>query len=242
VASTRTFPADVVAVHQHALGLFTLEMRPRLGSVPRFKAGQFMHVAIDPYDPSTNWPESRVFSIANAPTRCGALRITYAVKGRFTSRMAEEIKPGGTVWLKMPFGSFHIAPQQGRELVLVAGGTGVTPFISFLEFACDEQTPSSISLFYGVRSPEMFLYTDVIAECRQKLPSFSCHMFAESGTSENPDILRGQLNIELILSKTPEPKSAVYYLSGPPVMIKAFRANLAARGIGQDSIRVDDWD
>jgi ferredoxin-NADP reductase len=60
--------------------------------VPRFKPGQFFHYALDSYDPRSNWPEPRVSSIANSPTRCRTLEITFAVKGEFTRRMFGEVK------------------------------------------------------------------------------------------------------------------------------------------------------
>jgi ferredoxin-NADP reductase len=103
---------------RHTEDLFTLMLKPE-GKTPRFKAGQFLHLALDPYDPSAHWPESRAFSIANSPTRPDELRIVFSVKGAFTRRMAAHIQEGTEVWLKMPYGSFYVTPEAGADTVLI---------------------------------------------------------------------------------------------------------------------------
>ena len=60
--------------------------------LPRFKPGQFLHLALDDYDPSGFWPESRVFSIASSITQRNVLRISYSVRGRYTARMENELQ------------------------------------------------------------------------------------------------------------------------------------------------------
>jgi len=74
--------ADIIDHGEHVYTVDLLPERP----VPRFQPGQFLHLALDPYDPSGFWPESRVFSIASSPSRRERLRISYSVKGRFTPR------------------------------------------------------------------------------------------------------------------------------------------------------------
>ena len=131
-------PAEVENIFHHADGVKSFIMKTSK-PCPSFKPGQFLHLAIDEYDPSFHWPESRVFSIANSPTRRDKLRITFSVKGDFTERMYSEVKKGDVLWLKLPYGSFSFPEKSGTEIILIAGGTGITPFISFLEYAIDEK-------------------------------------------------------------------------------------------------------
>ena len=99
-------------------------------TVPRFTPGQFLHLALDPYDADGFWPDSRVFSIASSPVARTNLSITYAVKGAFTTRMERELIVGAVVWVKLPYGEFVI--DQSRDAVLFAGGTGVTAFTELI--------------------------------------------------------------------------------------------------------------
>ncbi len=110
----------------HVYSLILIPERP----APRFLSGQFLHLALDEYQPGDYWPESRPFSIASVPDDRKHLRITYAVKGCFTTRMEKELSPGREVWVKMPYGDFGVS--NGRDVCLLAGGTGITAFTAFL--------------------------------------------------------------------------------------------------------------
>ena len=79
-------------VTDHGERVYTVDLEPSM-AVPRFTPGQFLHLALDPYEPDGFWPESRVFSIASSPEERDRLSITYAVKGAFTTRMERELAP-----------------------------------------------------------------------------------------------------------------------------------------------------
>ncbi len=234
--------ATVESVIQHTDDVKTFILRPRR-QVPKFKPGQFLHLALDSYDPSSHWPESRVFSIANSPTRSQALRITFAAKGKFTRRMFDDVRENRAVWLKLPFGSFTCSADDAH-IVMIAGGTGITPFISFLEYAMDNRTDTAIDLWYGVRSEERIIFESVIEECQGKLANFRCGLFIEDPPRRRPasDSFGGMLDLDKILEKTERPKDAVFYLSGPPQMIQAFEKGLGREGIAEENIRVDAWE
>src|SRR5436309_2050448 len=128
--TTQKLACRVDRIVEHGERVYTIALRPERPA-PRFRAGQFLHLALDPYDPSRFWPESRVFSIASGPAERELLQITYAVHGRFTTRMERELVEGAQVWVKMPYGDFVI--EHDSDVVLFAGGTGITAFTAFLQ-------------------------------------------------------------------------------------------------------------
>ena len=138
------------SVTDHGEHVYTVELEPSV-VLPRFRPGQFLHLALDAYAPDGFWPESRVFSIASSPLERDRLSITYAVKGAFTSRMERELAPGRTAWVKLPYGDFVVDP--GSDAVLFAGGTGITAFTAFLQTA-----PSGWNCSTG-RGPPTCSYT-----------------------------------------------------------------------------------
>jgi len=119
----------VIEIQAHGEQIYSLFLQPE-SPAPRFLPGQFLHLALDEYTAGDFWPESRTFSIASAPAERQLLRITYAVKGNFTTRMEAELHAGSQVWVKMPYGEFTI--QGGQDTCLLAGGTGITAFTAFL--------------------------------------------------------------------------------------------------------------
>ena len=64
----------------------------------QYRPGQFLHLTLDPYDPTKSWPESRCFSIQSPPSQgARALDISFATKGAYTQRMANELTVGRVV-------------------------------------------------------------------------------------------------------------------------------------------------
>ena len=154
----RKMRCAVTRVIDHGEQVYSIFLTPEK-RLPRFLPGQFLHLALDPYDPSSFWPESRVFSIASSPSDQQCVRITYAVKGKFTARMEKELAAGKEVWVKLPYGEFIV--NNSGDVVLFAGGTGITAFSAYLDqLAADQE--NAISIFYGARSFDLLIYRSMI--------------------------------------------------------------------------------
>ena len=237
---SKKVPAIVEKVIKHTDNVCTYVLTPER-RCPRYKPGQFLHFAIDNYDPSFQWPESRVFSIANSPTRKKNIKITIAIKGEFTKRMYNEIKEGDKVWLKFPYGDFTFNINE-KNIVLIAGGTGITPFLSFLEYAIDNNIDSKINLYYGIRSKELLLFEKIISECEKKLINFNKSFYVEEIDNIEDKFIKGRLDIEQILNKTDKKENTIFYLSGPVDMVNNFQGFLKNNGINDSQIRIDKWE
>jgi ferredoxin-NADP reductase len=198
---------------------------------PRFKPGQFLHLALDASEPGGYWPESRVFSIASSPRERDRLSITYAVKGAFTARMENELAPGSTVWVKLPYGDFVVDP--GADTVLFAGGTGVTAFTAFLQ-SLQPDHATRVLLYYGARKPDLFVYGPLVEACALNVPSLECRLVCEETD--------GRLRVESAWPAIEALHDPVFYLSGPPQMLAALTTQLRARGVASEAIRTDAWD
>ena len=206
---------------------------------PRFRPGQFLHLAIDPFDPSQHWPESRVFSIASPPDDRQRLRITVSALGKFTQRMMA-LKEGDQVWVKLPYGDFVIQSEENAPVILIAGGTGITPFVSFFAGA---STTAPVRVLYGARRSELLIYREVLKQAKERAPNLAWQAFVEENASggERP----GRLSVEAALETartTGAGDAATYYISGPPAMLSMFRAGLATAGVPPQRIRTDAWD
>lgn len=236
---TVKIPAIVENVTKHTDTVCSIVLQPQK-KCPSFNPGQFLHLALDPYDPSCQWPESRVFSIANSPTRRDKIKITYAVKGRYTSRMYNEIKKDDLVWIKLPYGAFTFA-DKAENIVLIAGGTGITPFVSFLEYAIDKNIQSNICLYYGVKNENLLLHKEIIRECDHKINNFIHKIYVENINDAQYNYFHGMLNIEGIYKDTKD-LDCIYYISGPPEMVKCFKEYLKRQDIKDEKIRIDEWE
>ena len=223
-------PCTVRDVIDHGERVYTVELEPSM-PVPRFTPGQFLHVALDPYEADGFWPESRVFSIASSPEERDRLSITYAVKGTFTTRMERELAAGGTAWVKLPYGEFVVEPD--RDAVLFAGGTGITAFTAFLR-SLTPQRAKRVLLFYGARTPELFVYGELVRSRAREVPALTSHLVSEATD--------GRLDVAAAWPAIATLEDPLFYLSGPPTMLTAITAQLHGRGVTVDAIRTDAWE
>jgi NAD(P)H-flavin reductase len=240
--------AIVTKVEDHGEGTYTIVLRPE-ARVPRFKPGQFLHLTVDEYDPAGGfWPESRVFSIASSPGT-DSLTIVYSVKGRYTRRMESLLVAGVPVWLKLPYGTFTIESMigAGQDVVLIAGGTGISPFVPYLESLSRKPLGNATKLYYGARTAGLILFRELLDGCADATPGFDLQVFIEDGV---PDALllkrgnarSGRLSADTVRTETLGMKNPAYFLSGPPAMIRSFKERMGSMGVKADDMKIDEWE
>ncbi|MEI9477281.1 MAG: FAD-dependent oxidoreductase [Deltaproteobacteria bacterium] len=255
MATAQKLRCQVQKITDHGDHVYTVDLEPER-PLPRFKPGQFLHLTLDDYDPSGFWPESRVFSIASSPAQRNDLRISYSVKGRYTSRMENELHEGHWVWAKLPYGDFVI--RDANNVVLLAGGTGITAFISFIAGLSGPPAAfhNSIFLAYGARNPALLLYRETIAARTTAENGFQVFYFVENGVenekankftatdSASPECFTasGCLSLDVIWNRLKNPRTATYYIAGSPAMIQALTGNLLSKNIAPEQIKVDAWE
>ncbi|NJM15831.1 MAG: lipopolysaccharide biosynthesis protein RfbH [Bacteroidales bacterium] len=206
-----------------------------------FKAGQFLHLAMEQYDPSMLWPASRVFSIASAPGNKSCIEIVVSAKGNFTTKMVEELKEQDTVWIKLPYGDFTFdAPA--NKVVLIAGGTGISPFLSYLDHTLATGGNPNIYLYYGVRQPDLIIFNDKLNAYKNMLKELQIFSEIPGETLvRDTKITHGKIDISAIY-QTHKHKNTTYYLSGPIQMTHAFKTYLLHNGINNTLVKIDNWD
>ncbi|MDO9545134.1 MAG: FAD-dependent oxidoreductase [Pelolinea sp.] len=246
MATPQKLRCQVNKITDHGDRVYTVDLAPER-PVPRFKPGQFLHLTLDDYDPSGFWPESRVFSIASSPAQRDYLKIAYSVRGRYTARMENELNPGRMVWVKLPYGDFVI--RDANNVALLAGGTGITAFIAFIDGLTNEFHNNTF-LAYGARKPELLLYQDLIDAKAGTNSDFHAFYFVEtddknkSGSTKETsgEFFTGCLSIESIWNRLENPQETTYYIAGPPAMIQAITGNLLKKDIAPEMIKVDAWE
>jgi NAD(P)H-flavin reductase len=263
MATPQKLRCQVQKITDHGDHVYTVDLVPER-PLPRFKPGQFLHLTLDDYDPSSFWPESRIFSIASSPAQRNHLKISYSVKGKYTTRMENELQEDRMVWVKLPYGDFVI--QDANNVALLAGGTGITAFISFIDGLTNE-FHNNIFLAYGARKPELLLYRDLIDAKAEANKGFHAFYFVETNDKSNSTArcplvlstqhaalssspsalssqpcLEGCLSLEAIWNQLENSQETSYYIAGPPAMIQALTDNLLNKKILPEMIKVDAWE
>jgi len=224
----KKYKSEIISILNPFEGIYTLEFRS-LGSKYKYHPGQFLHIAIDEeYDGSNQWPESRCFSMQSNPSE-KTIKITYAVKGSFTKQMEETLKVGSEVWLKLPYGDLFTQQHNRTNTVFIAGGTGITPFLSlFTHESFNEYINPKIYL--GFRAKEFNIYQNEL--------DHSCN------SSKSVKLYFQDIDVILDINKIfyQNGIDSTYFISGPPAMIKAFKKILIEKGVPANNVLTDDWE
>jgi len=227
MAIVKKYPAKVVAIRSQIAGVYTLELES-LSKPFKYAPGQFLHLALDEYDPSGQWPDSRCFSMQSSPEE-PTIKISYAAKGEFTTKMEKQLQVGSEITLKLPYGDLFTQPHNKQNTVFIAGGTGITPFLSLFkhQFFNDYTNPH---IYLGFRSKDYNIYDEEL--------NLSCNSskFVKFFYEDEDGII----DISQISSEN-APESN-YFISGPPAMIKAFKNTLITNGVPPFQIKTDDWE
>lgn len=140
--------------------------------------------------------------------------------------------------------------RDAKNVVLLAGGTGITAFIAFIE-AQVSASHNKVFLAYGARKPELLLYRNLIDAKVGADNGFKALYFVETDEnnsisnaahSQSPECLNGCLSLEDIWNRLANPREATYYIAGPPAMIQALTRNLLMKDILPETIKVDAWE
>jgi NAD(P)H-flavin reductase len=221
----KKYLSRVVSIKNHFEGIYTLEFESLNGKF-KYHPGQFLHLAIDSqYDGSDQWPESRCFSMQSNPLE-PTIKITYSVKGKFTRNMVNTIKVGSEVWLKLPYGDLFSQNHNKICTVFIAGGTGITPFLSLFSYDSfkDYINPR---IYLGFKSQAYNIYTEALTN----LKSEELKIYYED--------VDGFININSIFNENGTAND--YFISGPPEMIKSFKHDLITKGVSPNQILTDEW-
>lgn len=150
------------------------------------------------------------------------------------------LKVGDEVRFSPPAGSLHLRKDTGRPIIIVAGGTGMAPFLSLLEYWFENQFEKNteIYLFFGVRSKRDLFYDERFRawEKEKKL-----RYFPALSHPEPDDRWQGETGfIQAIVDKhISAPSDADAYLAGPPIMVRETVKVLNAKRITKDRIHYD---
>jgi ferredoxin-NADP reductase len=196
----------------------------------KYNPGQFLHLALEDYDGIGQWPESRCFSMQSNPAD-EHLKISYSVKGAFTQQMAKQLTIGKEVWIKLPYGDLFTQEHNKGKTVFVAGGTGITPFLSLFTSPWFEQYSNPV-LYAGFRDESLHLYREELQIAQAINCGFTIHTIFENR--------EGKINIEDIANENGD--KADYFISGPPRMIKSFKNYLVGKGLKESQVKTDDWE
>lgn len=207
-----------------------------------FKAGQYLDMTlIDPAETDAEG-NTRTFSIASGP-REEILMVATRMRDTAFKRVLHAMAPGTAVKIEGPSGSLTLHNNVARTAVLLAGGIGITPFRSMVLGAAREKLPHRIFLFYSNRRPEDAPFLDELQHLEKENPNYkliaSMTEMAKSHRAWHGET--GLIDEAMLARHLKDAVSPVYYVAGPPEMVKGLHKMINEAGVDDDDIRAEEF-
>jgi ferredoxin-NADP reductase len=207
-----------------------------------FTPGQFIDITLLNPAETDSEGDTRGFSIASAPYE-DFIMVATRLRDTAFKRVLRGIPSGADVKIEGPFGNLRLHNDKSRAAVVLTGGIGITPFRSILLHAAKEKLPHRIFLFYANRRPEDAPFLDELQELEKKNANYkliACMTEMEK-SQRSWSGERGLINRALLGKYLKELRSPVYYITGPPAMVKAMHTMLTDVEIDDDNIRIEEF-
>lgn len=208
----------------------------------QFQPGQFLDFTL------LNPPETdaegatRTFSIASAPYE-DELVVATRMRDTAFKRLLKNLPLGQELSMDGPMGSFTLHKNTAKPAVFLAGGIGITPFLSILRQAAREKALHQLCLFYSNRRPEDTAFMETLRGLERANPNFR---FIPTMT-KMPESKRewkgetGLINRQMLVKYLKDLRGPIYYIAGPPAMVAAMRQMLIEAGADEDDIRAEEF-
>jgi predicted ferric reductase len=222
----------VAAVKRLDESVTEVAMEPR-GAPLAYSPGQFLFVNFrEPF--SDRFPpflrnQFHPFSITSAPDE-PQLRITVKAVGDYT-RALRTLEPGAEAVVEGPYGAFSSRDLPSDRQIWIAGGIGVTPFLSMARSLDREET--AVDFYYCVEHEAEAHFLDEIRSIAHERENFRVVVV--------PRDTAGFLTAERLAAESPDLASADALICGPPAMIASLRSQLRAHGVPAERIHAEEF-
>jgi len=204
------------------------------GYLPPFQAGQYINIFVDALGVKT----SRPYSIASSPAQTGYYEIAVRrVEDGFVSKyLLDDLKSGDKLASSSPAGNFHFNPLvHGCKLAFIAGGSGITPFMSMIRELSDRALKRRLHLFYGSRVEDDVVYAEELNEIAASNSNFTWDLVV-SEPGESFKGIKGFITSKIINDRLAE-LDWTFFVCGPQAMYDFCLPELSGLNIPKRRVR-----
>lgn len=228
--TTEGIRSEIDHVRQESENIYSLIIRPGKGW-KQYTAGQYVQITAE----QNGVLQTRTFSLSTAPdyyksTGLIELSIREQEGGKVTPWLKKHYDQGGYAVLSQASGDFTL-PEGNSPVLMIAGGSGITPFRSMLNQLASQQSQRNVQLLYYVRNLEHGVFRDELEAIAQN----SAHLEVTLVDSEK----EGFISAEHLKAYCPDFLERTSMICGPTPMIQEARRLLQEQGVQEDSIKYE---
>ncbi len=231
----KTGRVELTARKTIANGTMAFQMRKPTGF--DHEPGQWVRLTLPNSTETGSKGASRVLSIASAPHE-PCLTVATRIRDSAFKRGLKNLPIGAELRVFGPNGSFTLQEDSARPAVFIAGGIGITPFLSMIRHATHKRLPKKVTLFYSNREPASAAFLGELEELAMANPNFqlvaTMTALGDGGTSWNGET--GRIDREMLARHVAEPNTPIYYCVGSAPMVASTKDMLTSAGIPRQNM------
>ena len=255
-AGTRAWRVRERRMEDEAASQCSFLLEPLDGSAPPpFKPGQFLTFVLDLADPRAangRRTVTRCYSLSNGPGH-DHYRVTIKrvaappdhpdwPAGQVSGHFHDHVQVGDVLHVRAPSGHFHLDEEADLPVVLIAGGIGITPMVSMLDWLERHQPGRPVHLYYGVRNRREHALRDHLKAVQTRHPALRLHVvYSRPGDEEILGVDHhhvGHVDIGLLQRTLPHGRHR-FYLCGPGSMMGTLVPALKTWGVPDEDVRFE---
>ena len=223
-----SIPLKVIDIISESPTTKTVRMQPVNGELPYFRAGQYISLVVEIDGIMT----SRPYSISSAHARpYYDITVRRKEPGFVSHYLLEKVRRGDTLLALGPFGSFYYEPIfDGSQVVFLADGSGITPFMSIIRNTIQERLPVNIHLLYGSRNSADIIFGEELKKFAAEHKNIKVD-FIMSEPEPTWTGYCGLLDAETISSLVGSLEGKKFFICGPYEMQALCEKALEALGV-----------
>ena len=229
--------ATITGVKQETHDVRTFRLEPEESI--EFLPGQYCIVSIK--EPEKELEKDGIpLTFASPPTR-DYIELTVKKIGSYTSAL-HELEEGDKVELGEPKGESLVFDKSiDREVVFIAGGSGITPFISAIRYSADMELENSMTLIYSNMEYRDIIFRTELEHLAKEYEKFSVVNTLTENSNDHWGGETGFVDREMVEKHVENPEEKLWYICGPPGMIDAMEKMLEDIGVSEKLIRYEKW-
>jgi len=230
-----------IDIHQETHDVRSFTFASPEGKRFGFESGQYFLFDV----PVGNDIEPRCYSISSSPHRPNAFTVTVkrVAHGRVSNWLHDNLAVGMTLKAQGPLGHF-VRPRDGmRKLLLLSGGSGITPVMSIVRDLADRCEPADIVFVHAARTPLDLIFRHELSWLASRMKGLRLHFLPE-GVAGEPSWpgLTGRISPEFIKLAVPDIADRIVMCCGPAPFMAAARSISSALGVPSSNYIEESFD